>query len=116
MIIEARKTLANMLGGVPYVPARLNPPAIVVMPGTPYVRPANVFGHVTINWVASVVAGNAANEVSTDKLDDMIEDIVVKLTLNGYAYEVSDHKVYVANGAEYLAVDISITQDFRLGE
>lgn len=98
------------------MPARLNPPAIVVMPGTPYVSPGKVYGHATINWVASVIAGTATNTVSTDALDDMIEDVLITLTLNGYSYEVSDHKVYVANGAEYLAVDISITNEFKLGE
>ena len=116
MLKQERQQLAELLDGIAYVPARLNAPAIVIMPGTPYVRPGTTFGYVAINWVASVIAGTASNPVSTDALDDMIDDAIIKLTLNGYSYEVSDHKVYVANGAEYLAVDISITNEFKLGE
>lgn len=116
-----RQQLADIISGTykvyAHIPERVSPPAIAISTGSPYVVPGTLYGDsVKVKWEATILAGKATNEVSTDQLDNMIFDVVMNLMLNGYAFEVSEHKVYQSNNADYLAVDVGITKEIRLGE
>jgi len=109
---KASVTTALRAAGVTsfeFLPERINPPAAVVLPGSPYVEAGDVYGTHKVNATVSLVAGNGTNDTATAALDNLIGTAVLALWDVADVTEVSDLYAYNANGAQYLAVDISIS-------
>jgi len=97
-----------------HVPPRLVPPAVVVIPGSPYLEAGDVFGTWTIRHTVAVVAGRGTNERVTEDVDELITRAVCALTEASIGVEqVSTLYSYEANGGQFLAADITtITTDY----
>lgn len=98
-----------------HVPARLQPPAAVLIAGSPYLVPGERFGTFKVAWNISLIAGTAPNDQATDALDSLIEDAVVAVVNAGYDLEqVSEFGVFPSNNAEYPAVGMTIAREIEL--
>lgn len=105
---------ATTIPAFPYAPGRLIVPSAVVMPGSPYLESGLTFGTLSAKFQIELIMGTAANQVVTSGLDDQIENALVGLLNDGYLIEqVSSPYALEANGQQYLAVTISITNSIR---
>lgn len=91
-----------------YIPARLQPPIVVIRAGSPYLKTTSVFKEFEMALELQAVAMTADNEQATDALDDLIEACLLALPNDAGFNDVSQPYNLVANGAEYLAATISI--------
>jgi len=104
------------LTAFPYIPARINPPLAVIAAGSPFVSSEGVaFGEFKTRWEITVIAPTGANDVSTEKLYDLVEDSIVALVNSKYIVDEAG-KAYAleANGAMYAAIDIKINTNVRI--
>lgn len=115
-----RQAVADIVGdatSIPsyvFVPGRFIVPAVVVMPGSPYIETGNTYGSVLVRFQIELVMGTAANEVSSGGLDDQIENALTALIDEGYSIEnVSQPYAMEANGQQYLSATITINQTIR---
>jgi hypothetical protein len=81
MLKTARDELKLQLGkaGVTvydYVPERINPPAAVIEPGSPYVDPGDTFCDHLVRFNVVLFAATSVNKVATDELDRVICDVL----------------------------------------
>jgi hypothetical protein len=92
-----------------HVPARIVPPALVVSPGVPYVRPGTTYGTHLVTLVVTVVVGVGTNATLTATTDDLVEQVVTATRAAFDLVEVSPFYQFTSGGAAYLAADITIT-------
>ena len=98
-----------------YVNARPVPPCVTIYADSPYLSQGVTFGTFTLGLNLQVMAPTKANDVITEELDTLIDDIVVALVNSGYGVDqVSAPFVVEANNAQYAAVDISISTNVSL--
>lgn len=99
----------------PFMPGRLVPPAVIVLPGSPYLNASGTFGTFTMNLEVVVIAPGKVNETASNSLDDLIVDTVVELVNTGITVnEVSDPWSLSSSNAEYLAATITTSQPVKL--
>jgi hypothetical protein len=91
-----------------YIPARLQPPIVIIRAAAPYLTIASIGHEFVINLELQAVAMTADNEQATDALDDLIEALILALPSDAGFKEVSQPYNLVANNAEYLAATIGI--------
>lgn len=105
---------ATTIPAFPYAPGRFIVPSAIVMPGSPFIESGNTFGTVLGRFQVELVMGTAANQVSSSGLDDQIENALVALINAGYSVEqVSAPYALEANGQQYLAATVSVTNTLR---
>lgn len=98
-----------------YVPARFSPPALTVLPASPYVTPDDRFGHIAVHHTVTVVVPPGANDVVTRAADKLIEDVLVALVTAGTRVEqVSTFYSLDIGGTSYLAADVYVHRSIRL--
>lgn len=116
---NARQAIIDAVGNIDamtfdYVPGRLAPPALIVLPGSPYIEPGDVFGSFLVRHTLSLVMSQGANETITENTDNLIETVLTALMdANVSIDEVSTFYVYESNGGQYLAADITISDNLR---
>lgn len=95
-----------------YVPERTVPPVVIIASGSPYLQPASIRSEYTLNLEVTLVAATASNKQATEKLDEMIQDVLN--VLPGYARlsNVATPYILTVNNAEYLAADMVL--DLRI--
>ena len=99
----------------PYMPARLQAPGGLIVPGSPYLESGNTFGSFKIRLEAHLAVRTANNEVATEELDAALDIAVVAVVNAGWGVEsVSEPYGLEANGATYLAAAIQVTRAIRL--
>ena len=119
-IATARAELVSALSGLDakvtdHVPERINPPAAMVVHGSPLLESGDTFGSHIVRFEVWVVSKLAANARMTDDLDALIESTVEALTADDWAIErVEQPFTYAANGASYLASTIAVTTTITL--
>ena len=59
-----------------YVPGRPNVPAFVVEPGSPYMQEGETFCDFIVTYSCLLLAENATNENATEKLDQLICEVI----------------------------------------
>jgi hypothetical protein len=99
-----------------YVPGRVNPPVVIIAPGTPYLVPETVGNEYEMNLELKCVAMTADNELATNSLDLLIEQVVhaiasiryVRFKMVGQPYALE------ANNASYLSSDVSVALSITL--
>lgn len=120
MSLHAQRTrLVEALAGqgqvYDHLPARISPPAVVVLPGSPYVLPGDRAGHVQVHHTVSVISPTGANDVVTEALDDAIEDALVALVNAGVLVDsVSTFYAFDVGNASFLAADLFVHTTTRL--
>ena len=99
----------------PFMPSRIVPPAMIVLPGSPYLSAGDTFGSFELRLEVVLVSAAKVNETAANTLDGLIDDTVVGLTnANISVVEVSEPWALASSNAEYLAATITTTQAIRL--
>lgn len=116
----AREAMAGLLeAGIaaqahPFMPGRIVPPAVIVLPGSPYLGAGDTFGTFELRLEVVVVAAAKVNETAANTLDGLILDAVVELTnADVSVVEVSEPWALTSSNAEYLAATITTSQTIR---
>lgn len=99
-----------------YIPARVQPPIVIIRSGSPYLVAGSINKGYQLNLELQAVAMTADNEQATDALDLLIEAIIDALPLDAAFTDVSQPYTLAANGAEYLAATIGTNLLITLGE
>lgn len=119
-IADARAELVAALDGLDakvtdHVPERLNPPALMVVHGSPFLESGDTFGSAVVRFEVWVVSKLAANARMTDELDVLIESTIEALAADSWAVErVEQPFTYAANGGSFLASTIAVTTSITL--
>jgi len=97
------------------MPGRIVPPAVVILPGTPYLTAGSTFGTYTAQLSAVLIVDSKVSETATPALDDLIEDAIVALVNDGLSVsEVSEPWSLESANAKYLAVTITTNKPVAL--
>jgi hypothetical protein len=107
MIKEARHELAELLGAVPYLPERINPPIKVLQAGNPYIAYETHWDK-KATYAITVVVARQQSELANDALDDSIEEVLEALPADTTLLSVEVPFLLEWNGAVYLATKINI--------
>lgn len=120
-ITDAREHLATVVAdgtGVTahaFMPDRLTPPAVIVLPGTPYLAASGTFGSFTLGLDVVVVTDAKVNASGAQTLDALLDDAVVDLVNDGIGVsEVSEPWSMTFGNATYLASTITTQQPVHL--
>lgn len=91
-----------------YVPERIVPPIVIINSRSPYLLAADLGAEFTLGLELVCIAATATNKQSTEKLDELLCDVVNALP--GYARFVSAGQPFnmQTNNAEYLAVSVLV--------
>lgn len=119
---EERQQLADLMkellpGAVvhTYVPEQLNGPAVLCVPGSPYVEDGNRFGEHVANFEAWLISGIGTNAVITDWLDNAIQSSIRKLIDAGWTVTgVDEPFIYGQDSTKYLAVIVRLQTSIKL--
>lgn len=118
---EARQAVADLLDAAtsaqthPSMPDRIVPPAIITLPGTPYLTASGTFGSFALGLDVVLVADGKLASTGALALDALIDDAVVALVNAGIGVtEVSEPWQLTAGTATYLAATISTSQAIHL--
>ena len=95
-----------------YVPERITPPVVIISNGTPYLTPASIKSEYVMNLEITLVAATASNKQATEKLDEMIADVINALPAYSRLINVAQPHILTTNNAEYLATDLML--DLRI--
>lgn len=131
---EVKGQLENGLAGFPaptgfqvfsYLPARINPPAVLIGAGDPYLEDlapttfqniSNPYkGKTTVRLELTLVAGVGDNEKTQNALDDLICKVIDNVR-NWDIERVSQPFQLDTNGALYLSTRVVMTAEFTLEE
>lgn len=97
-----------------YIPERLQAPAAIVMPGSPYVVPGKVLGEFSVTLVIRVYTDRGTNEVVTKALDDLIVNVCNSLVDFGVIV-VAEPGVDPDYDKRFLATEITINTTYKNG-
>jgi hypothetical protein len=98
-----------------YIPSRIVPPLYLVSSGSPYVESGDTYGSFKVRMNVDVVSATAANDVSTEALDTLVEDALVSLVNSGIGIEnVQQPYQLDTNNAQYLATTIVVNKTISL--
>jgi hypothetical protein len=97
------------LNVVDFIPARITPPVILINAGSPYLEPKSLANQYTLNLELVLVSQNATNEMATQNLDELIEEVLNAIP----AYAVITNGVgqpygLGTNNADYLSANIPL--------
>lgn len=122
---DTRSRLTTALGKITpkpsvydHVPARPAVPAAIVLPATPYVSPdGQTYGKWLGRFVVALLVPGTVNSPATSALDDLICAALPVLEDADFSVaEVSTFYSYSANGAQYLAADVTATDSISIGD
>lgn len=119
-ITAARAELVATLTGLDakvtdHVPERINPPAVMVVHGSPFLESGDTFGSHVVRFEVWVISKLAANARMTDDLDALIEATIGALIADDWTIErVEQPFTYSVNNASYLASTIAVTTNTTL--
>lgn len=98
-----------------YVPERIVPPIVIINVASPYLTPNTISREFVMSLELVAIAATATNKQATEKLDELIADVIVALPNYANLRNVLAPYNMQTNNAEYLAaniyVDIYITID-----
>lgn len=91
-----------------YVPERIVPPIVIINVASPYLTPNTISREFVMSLELVAVAATATNKQATEKLDELISDVITSLP--GYANLRNVLAPYnmQTNNAEYLAANIYV--------
>jgi hypothetical protein len=106
-----RSPLATALAGVAgnvysYVPETIIPPAVVVVPDTPYLELETISKstlHVKINFTISVAVAYNSNPASLDNIEQLIMSVLAVIPV-GYVVSVVERPTVTQVGASTLLI------------
>lgn len=99
---------------LPYIPARLTPPIVIIRSGSPYLVNASIGHEFVLGLELVCVSTTADNELATETLDQLIEDVINALPNYATMKGVSQPYALEANNTQYLAADITTDLEITL--
>lgn len=98
-----------------YVPERIVPPIVIINVASPYLTPNTISREFVMSLELVCVAATATNKQATEKLDELIANVITSLPSYANLRNVLAPYNMQTNNAEYLAanvyLDIYITID-----
>ena len=91
-----------------YVPERIVPPIVIINVSPNYLTPVSISREYEMNLELVAVAATATNKQATEKLDELIEQVILALPAYAQLLRVAAPYNLQTNNAEYLAANISI--------
>lgn len=109
---SVRQEIGFQLGavGIPhyeFIPSRVNVPAALIEPGSPYMEQADTFAEFTIRMSVVLLVSGSNNEEATDELDQLIVTAID--ALDTFDIEsVSSPDGFEINAAQYLGTRVNL--------
>lgn len=98
-----------------HLPARLSPPAVVILPGSPYLEPSDRAASFLAHHTVTVIVPAGASDVVTRTIDDLLEDVLVELINAKYLVDsVSTFYGLDLGGTSFLAADVFVHRTITL--
>lgn len=91
-----------------YIPERFVPPIVIIASGSTYLTPASIGHEYILSLELNCVAATAVNKQATEKLDELIQDVINALPSYAKLVSVAQPFSLQANNAEYLAAMVAI--------
>lgn len=106
--------VAAGLNVLEYVPERITPPIVILNARNPYLSVSSLGREYFLAVELVLVAATATNKVATEKLDELLEAVV--LALPAYARMLPTGTPYEmqTNNASYLALNIPIELEITI--
>lgn len=120
MLAELRTEIATLLESIDikcfeYMPERIVPPMAMLTAGSPFISAGNTFGSFNIVMNIELVVPTGTNEVETQSLDKMIEDVIVILANKDInIYQVDQPQMLSANNATYMMATATLVANRTL--
>lgn len=95
-----------------YVPERVTPPIVIINSGSPYLTADSISNEYLLGLELVCVASTATNKQASEKLDELIQDVLSALPHYAHLTSVGQPYLWAVNNAEYLTS--SITLDLRI--
>lgn len=97
-----------------YVPERIVPPIVILNSASPYLTPNDLGKEYTLNLELVMVAATATNKQATEKLDELIEDVLNALPRYARLLRVNAPYNLQTGNAEYLAANASVELEITI--
>ncbi|GAA2082197.1 hypothetical protein GCM10009840_17870 [Pseudolysinimonas kribbensis] len=98
-----------------HVPEQLNPPALMVVHGSPLIEVGDTFGLHLLRLEVWIVSKLGANARMTDDLDALIEATIAATVVDGWSVEnVAQPFSYTVGARTFLASTVTLTTDISL--
>jgi hypothetical protein len=91
-----------------YVPERIVPPIVIINSASPYLTPSTLGNEYIMSLELVCIAATATNKQATEKLDELIEDVLKALPRYARMTRVNEPYQMQTNNAEYLSVNINL--------
>lgn len=91
-----------------YIPERVVPPIVIINSSSPYMTASSIGNEYLLNLDLVCVAATATNKQATEKLDELIGDVLNALPMYAHLQTVGQPYIWATNNAEYLTSIISI--------
>jgi hypothetical protein len=97
-----------------YVPERITPAIVIINARNPYLAVSSLSNEYYLNLELVLIAANATNKQATEKLDELLEQVV--RALPAYARMLPTGAPYnlQTNNAEYLAANVPIELEITI--
>ena len=107
---------ATGLDVVDYIPGRVVPPVVIISSGSPYITTESLGNDYELNLDLKCVAMTADNQMATNALDLLVEQVINALSDLHYIQlkQVNQPYALEANGAVYLAADVGVMVSITL--
>ena len=92
-----------------YVPERIVPPIVIINVAPNYLTPNSLSKEYEMNLELVAVAATATNKQASEKLDELIEAVILALPAYAQLLRVASPYNLQTNNAEYLAANLYIT-------
>jgi hypothetical protein len=100
--------IANGINVQPFIPERIVPPVVIVNAGATYLRLDTTGNGWVMALELTLVASQAVNQVATEKLDLLIENVLNHVPDFALVTDVTKPFILQANNAEYFATTVNL--------
>jgi hypothetical protein len=97
-----------------YVPERIVPPIVIINSASPYLTPSDLSKEYTLSLEVVMIAATATNKQATEKLDELIEDVVNAMPRYARLLRVNAPYNLQTGNAEYLAANASVELEITI--
>ncbi len=91
-----------------FIPERVVPPIVIINSASPYMTASSIGNEYLLNLDLVCVAATATNKQATEKLDELIGDVLNALPMYAHLQLVGQPYIWAVNNAEYLTTIITI--------
>jgi len=97
-----------------YVPERITPPIVIINARSPYLAVSDLANEYYLNVELVLIAATATNKQSTEKLDELLADVVNALPPYARMFPTGTPYNLQTNNAEYLAINVPLELEITI--